>query len=109
MKCMDCLLLEKAGCVACLAEKSEQATDVSDTDDGFAGDTLPAPAELKSFEETKNGFEVTNPQFEVDNNGFEVTKNEEQIILEDLSKRKKLETSHISIETGMYLSRELGT
>lgn len=108
VKCMDCLLLEKAGCEACLTEKSEQATaEASDTDDGFAGDTAPVLAEVKRYEDTKNGFEETNKEFEETTNGFEVATNgfeeatiDEQVILEDLSKRKKLETSHIRIETG---------
>lgn len=117
VKCMDCLLLEKAGCEACLAEtKSELVTaDVSDTDDGFAGDSVPAPAEMmKRFEDINNGFEETNSEFVVTNNGyketnkefvvtnngFEETNNDDRIMLEDLSKRKKLETSHIRIETG---------
>ncbi|KOB68120.1 Uncharacterized protein OBRU01_18843, partial [Operophtera brumata] len=107
VKCMDCLLLEKAGCEACLLQKSEQViADVSDTDDGFAGDTVPAPAEMKRFEEISNDFEetskefvvinngfketntefvLTNNGFEETNNGFEETNNEVQIIFEDLN------------------------
>lgn len=106
VKCMDCLLLEKAGCEACLAEKTlVEIAEASDTDDGFAGDTDAAPAEKVTedscieLQNTDTGLKVTNNGCE-EVNELQLAVNCEQILLEDLSKRKKLETSHIKIETG---------
>lgn len=80
VKCMDCLLLEKSGCIACLSDKSRpESAETSDADDGFAGDTVLVQTDV----------EVS---FEYDDKDIAQ--------VEDLSKKKKLETSHIRVDSG---------
>lgn len=79
MKCMNCLLQEKAGCVACQKTASETPEEVLTDDEGVNDDPVPVQTELKEFED--GVFQV------------------------DISKKKKqLETSHIRIESGRKIS-----
>lgn len=85
VKCMDCLLQEKSGCIACLSVKSRSdSAEASDADDGFGGDSGLCPAEITPCE---FGDKVIIREIQLDE-------------VEDLSKKKKLETSHIRLETG---------
>lgn len=81
VKCMDCLLAEKTGCQACLSEKSslrvEEGLNES-LDEEFAEDS-PLPETDKCYDE--------------------LDKEVQSEVYDEFYKKKKLETSHIKVET----------
>ncbi|XP_035440682.2 zinc finger protein 660 [Spodoptera frugiperda] len=81
VKCMDCLLHEKTGCQACLSEKSslrvEEGLNES-LDEEFAEDS-PLPETDKCYDE--------------------LDKEVQSEVYDEFYKKKKLETSHIKVET----------
>lgn len=84
VKCMDCLLHEKTGCQACLSEKLKPKVEeaLNESLEGVpADDCPPAETEDKSCDD-------------------ELDKEIECEIDEEYYKKKKLETSHIKVETG---------
>lgn len=88
VKCMDCLIHEKAGCAACLRDGNNQENgDIPMTED--------------ESEEPATAYEVPVeiPETAKDN----------QTELEDINKKVKPETSHVRIEIGDYILFSLYT
>ncbi|KAJ8718829.1 hypothetical protein PYW07_016385 [Mythimna separata] len=80
---MDCLLHEKTGCQACLSEKSKPSVEEAlneSLEEESADDRPPAETEDKSCDD-------------------EVDKEIQCDIYDEFYKKKKLETSHIKVET----------
>ncbi|KAJ0177617.1 hypothetical protein K1T71_006490 [Dendrolimus kikuchii] len=76
VKCMGCLLEEKTGCTACLKDQNGQ-------EGGIVEETLAEESESAG----------------ADTQDSEDNKDNQVVAYEDSSKKKKLETSHIRIET----------
>lgn len=88
VKCMDCLLHEKTGCVACLSEKSKPKIEIEIE--------VPLDEGLNEEEPALNSEAV-----ETDDKSYDDDINKEvQCDFDDFYKRKKPETEHIKIETG---------
>ncbi|KAH9629539.1 hypothetical protein HF086_015869 [Spodoptera exigua] len=81
VKCMDCLLHEKTGCQACLREKSShkfEETLNESLDEEFAEDS-PPPGSDKCYDELDKEIQCE--------------------VYDEFYNKKKLETSHIKVET----------
>lgn len=79
IKCMACLLEEKSGCTACLKDQN-----------GHEGGTV---EKTLAEESEAGGVDIQDSE-----------DNKDQLVAyEDTNKKKKLETSHIRIETGKPL------
>lgn len=83
IKCMDCLLHEKLGCSACLREKT--AEDQRDVKEACEGDSRPEPADSPLVLEKEGNESLIE-------------------VYDEFGKKKKPETSHIRIETGMLFN-----
>lgn len=83
VKCMNCLLHEKTGCQACLSEKLKRKIEgaLNESDTELVGDCPLAETDDKSCDE-------------------DVDKEIQCEIYDEFYKKKKLETSHIKVETG---------
>lgn len=79
VKCMNCLLQEKSGCLACLRNDTE--SEISPIEREYEP--------IKTFEMPTQTDEVSI---------------ENQIELEDLSNKRKSDNSHIKVEIGMYIN-----
>ncbi|XP_030030795.2 zinc finger protein 239 [Manduca sexta] len=81
VKCMDCLVQEKNGCLACLSAKIQESNGNGlQLDDKHSDENQPIQAQDKHVNDDSRP-------------------NSEPSEYEDLSKRKKPETSHIKVET----------
>lgn len=84
VKCMDCLLHEKKGCVVCLKEKSNLKIEIELT-----------------LVETANGDRADDSEtLETEDKSYDDDVNKE--VQCEIYDKKKPETSHIKIETGMF-------
>lgn len=86
VKCMNCLLHEKTGCQACLSEKSKPTNEeaLNESLEELVEDCPPVETDDKSCDDDVD----KEIQCEID---------------EEFYKKKKLETSHIKVETGKVL------